>query len=233
MIVVMSAAVGVVALVLSAWVPNDRGGQLEDDDEEGRFREAVAIFTDARLMPLYSVIVINMFLVGILFGFLPVSLHGLGYTAGQSGAILTIATAKYLLIQPAAGIIGDRYGMRTTVLLGSCVAAFSIIAMTWITGWTLIATVVAAGLGIGTVWTNSDALVRASAASGRLGASIGAVQSFKEFGDMVGPLLVGALTQLFGIRVGFVTCGSVAMILLVMLARTGGLRAGQSPVGIS
>lgn len=75
--------------------------------------------------------------------------------------------------------------------------------------------------------------VSASAASGRLGASIGAAQSFKEFGDMVGPLPAGVLTQMFGIRVGFVTRGSVEMILLVMLAQTGGLRPGQSPVGIS
>jgi MFS transporter, ACDE family, multidrug resistance protein len=100
------------------------------------------------------------------------------------------------------------------------VAALSIIAITFASGWILIAIVIAAGMGIGTVWTNSDALVSASALPSQLGARIGAAQSFKEFGDMVGPLIVGALTQVFGVRVGFVTCGVVAVVLLGVLART-------------
>jgi fucose permease len=60
-------------------------------------------------------------------------------------------------------------------------------------GWMLIVIVISAGVGIGTVWTNSDELVRVSASRWQLGASIGAAQSFKEFGDVVGPLLVGGL----------------------------------------
>ncbi len=47
---------------------------------------------------------------------------------------------------------------------------------------------------------------------------MGAAQSFKEFGDMVGPLLIGTLTQAFGVRVGFVSCGALALVLLVVLA---------------
>lgn len=105
--------------------------------------------------------------------------------------------------------------------------------MTFSSGWVVMAIVVAAGLGIGTVWTNSDALVSASAAAAKLGASIGAAQSFKEFGDMVGPLLVGALTQFFGIRVGFVTCGTIAIVLLAVLARTGNLRGDHSSAAAS
>ena len=109
--------------------------------------------------------------------------------------------------------------MRTTVLLGLLVAALTIMATTFASGWVLIGIVIAAGMGIGTVWTNSDALVSVSAPSSQLGASIGAAQSFKKFGDMVGPLLVGALTQFFGVRAGFVSCGAVALALLGVLAR--------------
>jgi hypothetical protein len=48
---------------------------------------------------------------------------------------------------------------------------------------------------------------------------MGAAQSFKEFGDMVGPLLNGLLTQFFGVRIGFVTCGLLALALVFLLAR--------------
>jgi MFS family permease len=223
-IFVVSAGIGVVAFMLSLLLPNDRGAALEADDDEPSFREALSIFADPRLLPIYVVIVINMFLVGILFGFLPVYLHGLGYSAAESGAVLSIATAAYLLVQPLAGFAADRYDIRTTVLAGLFLAALSIISMTFTSGWMLVLIVVSAGIGIGTVWTNSDALVGASAAASKLGASIGAAQSFKEFGDMIGPLLVGALTQFFGVRVGFVTCGSIALLALAFVGRSASLR---------
>jgi MFS family permease len=219
MIFIVSASIGFLALLASVFLPNDPGGRLEDD-EELSLLQSLRIFRDPRLMPIYAVIVINMFLVGILFGFLPVYVHGLGYSATQSGSVVSVATAAYLLIQPVAGVLADRYAMRTTVLLGLLVAASSIMAITFASGWILIVMVIAAGIGIGTVWTNSDALVSASASPSQLGASIGAAQSFKEFGDMVGPLLVGALTQLFGVRIGFVTCGAIAVMLLVVLVRS-------------
>jgi MFS transporter, ACDE family, multidrug resistance protein len=223
-IFIVSASIGLLALIVSVFLPNDPGGRLEDD-EEPSLRASLRIFRDPRLMPIYAVIVINMFLVGILFGFLPVYVHGLGYSATRSGTVVSIATAAYLLIQPVAGALADRYAMRTTVLLGLLVAALCIMAITFASGWVLIGMVIAAGMGIGTVWTNSDALVGASASPSELGASIGAAQSFKEFGDMVGPVLVGGLTQFFGVRVGFVTCGAVAVVLLVILARSPTFRA--------
>ncbi len=218
-IFVVSASIGLVALIASLFLPNDSGGRLDDDDEPS-LRASLLIFRDPRLMPIYAVILINMFLVGILFGFLPVYVHGLGYSAIQSGTVVSLATAAYLLIQPVAGALADRYAMRTTVLLGLLIAAVSIMAITFASGWSLIAVVIAAGMGIGTVWTNSDALVSASASPSQLGASIGAAQSFKEFGDMVGPLLVGGVTQFFGVRVGFMTCGALAAALVAALARS-------------
>ena len=68
-------------------------------------------------------------------------------------------------------------------------------------------------------------LVSVLARQRSLGASIGAAQSFKEFGDMVGPLLVGVLTQFFGVRFGFVSCGILALVLLFLLAKSRALRA--------
>lgn len=52
---------------------------------------------------------------------------------------------------------------------------------------------------------------------------MGAAQSFKEMGDMVGPLAIGLLTQLFSVRVGFATCGALALVCLLFLARVGAL----------
>ena len=228
MIFIVSATVGLAALLLSLFLPSDRSarnGKLDDDDGELSLREFFLIFKEPRLLPIYAVIVINMFLVGILFGFLPVYLHGIGYTSLQSGWVVSVATLSYLLVQPFAGHLADRLDIRLTVAVGLTLAALAIIAVTFTTGIALVAVAIAGGLGVGTVWTNSDALVGALVDSRKLGASMGAAQSFKEFGDMVGPLLVGALTQAFGVRIGFVACGTLALILLLLLTRLSGPRA--------
>ena len=220
MIFVVSAAVGGVALLLSLLLPSDAANAAEIDDDDGKvsFREFILIFKEPRLLPIYAVIVINMFLVGILFGFLPVYLYGIGYTPLQSGWMVSVTTLSYLLIQPFAGYLADKMNIRLTVAVGLTLAALSIIAVTFTTGVALVGVAMAAGIGVGTVWTNSDALVGALVDPRKLGASMGAAQSFKEFGDMVGPLLIGALTQAFGVRTGFVSCGTLALVLLVVLA---------------
>lgn len=221
MIFVVSASVGVIALLLSLNLPSDRGagGSMEDDDDLS-LRQFFLIFRDPRLAPVYAVILINMFLVGILFGFLPVYLYGIGYTAAGSGMVVSAATLSYLLVQPIAGYLADRINVRITVLVGLGLAAMAVLGVTFTSGIQLWLVSVLAGIGIGTVWTNSDALVGQIADPRQLGASMGAAQSFKEFGDMVGPLLIGVLTQFFGIRMGFITCGALALVLLAALARS-------------
>src|SRR5262249_18716371 len=144
---------------------------------------------------------------------------GIGYTPVQSGTIVSVATLSYLMVQPLAGYLADRIEIRITVLVGLLLAASAIIVTTFTSGPVLILVVVLSGIGIGTVWTNCDALVSSLAEENRLGASMGAAQSFKEFGDMVGPLLIGLVTQLSNVRVGFITCGSIGIVLLTLLMK--------------
>ena len=92
-----------------------------------------------------------MFLVGILFGFLPVYLYSIGYSALQSGMMVSVATASYLVVQPLAGGLADRMKIQTTVLTGLVVAALAIVAVTFTSGVPLIGVVILAGLGVGTV----------------------------------------------------------------------------------
>ncbi|MEO5753189.1 MAG: MFS transporter, partial [Chthoniobacterales bacterium] len=76
MIFIVSAGVGVMAFLLSLLLPRDeeKSGGLDDDDDDLSLRQFFLIFKEPRLLPTYAVIVVNMFMVGILFGFLPVYL---------------------------------------------------------------------------------------------------------------------------------------------------------------
>jgi MFS transporter, ACDE family, multidrug resistance protein len=212
MILVVSASVAMLALLLSIFLPGQLKTEQLDDDDYLSLKDFFLIFREPRLLPVYAVILINMFMVGILFGFLAVYLYSIGYTPLQSGQVLSIATLSYLLVQPLAGYLADKTEKRKTVYGGLVVAAIAIMAVTFTSGALLVAVAIVAGLGIGTVWTNSDTLVSTLVKQNQLGASMGAAQSFKEFGDMTGPLLIGLLTQFYGVGVGFVMCGTVALL---------------------
>ena len=80
------------------------------DDDDFALSGLVAALRQTSLWPWYAVTVVNMFFVGILFGFLPVRIHALDYGPLPTGILLTLAAASYLLIQPLAGLAADRYG---------------------------------------------------------------------------------------------------------------------------
>jgi MFS family permease len=78
---------------------------------------------------------------------------------------------SYLLVQPFAGWLADKYEARTTVLWGIAASALTIVLIPFAKGVPLAFISIVAGLGIGTVWTNSDAAVSLLAKEERLGAT--------------------------------------------------------------
>ncbi len=213
---VASAMLGTLAFALTFVIPKDRPAPLEEEDESS-FKQLFKLFKNPVLMPTYAAIVINMFVVGVLFGFFPVYLHAIGYTTSSAGLLITATTASYLLVQPVAGWLADRIDPAITVIAGLAVAAGATLAIPAVTGWMLIPLAVLAGLGVGTVWTNTDMLVTKIAGDRQLGAAVGAAQSFKEVGDMLGPLAIGAITQAWNVRVGFYVCGAAALGVVALL----------------
>lgn len=219
---VASAAVGVVAFLASLVLPDvNLNARPFDDEEELSLRSLLSVLRMPILRTWYLVIVVNMFFVSILFGFVPVYLYSLGYKSEIAGVFLSALASSYLLVQPLAGWLADKYKARTTVLWGIPLSALTIVLIPFTRGVPLAFISIVAGLGIGTVWTNSDAAVSSLAKEGRLGATMGMAGSFKEFGDMVGPVLIGVLSQAFGLTLGFIACAVLGLLSLVLLAFRG------------
>jgi MFS family permease len=216
-IFVAAAAVGVLAFVLSLFLPNVQENFDFDDDDDFSLQSFISVFKDPKLIRWYAIIVVNMFFVSILFGFLPVRVYALQYSPVQTGLILSLVALSYLLIQPVAGYLADRMDVTTTIRIGLILSAISIIAAPFVKDLLLIVDAIIAGIGVGIVWTNTDTLVSKLAEEGKLGATMGAAGSFKEFGDMVGPILIGVLSQALGLTWGFVICGVLGLASIVLI----------------
>jgi MFS transporter, ACDE family, multidrug resistance protein len=219
------AGIGVIALLLALTLPADEQkvtGAFDDDDDDFSLKSLFAVFKNKTLMPWFLIIVINMFFVGILFGFLPVRIHQLGYNPFNTGLLLSVTTISYLLIQPVAGWLADKFNQVLILRVGMLLAILSTAAIPFVTGPLLIITCIIAGIGIGVVWTNTDALVSNLAKENEMGATMGAAGSFKELGDMIGPLLMGAISQALSLQWGFVICavlGGIALLVTIIVAQ--------------
>lgn len=218
------AGIGFIALLLAFTLPSDKqkgSTAFDDDDDDFSLKSLLVVFKNETLMPWFLIIVINMFFVGILFGFLPVRIHNLGYNPFDTGLLLSVTTVAYLLVQPVAGWLADKYNPIVIIRIGMLLSCIATTAIPFVTGTLLIITCIAAGIGIGVVWTNSDALVSKLSKENEMGATMGVAGSFKELGDMIGPLLMGAISQAIGLRWGFVICavlGGIALLITILLA---------------
>lgn len=220
MIFVAAAGIGALAFALSLMLPKPKAGpgaRLDDDNDIG-LAGLFAAVRQSSLWPWYMVTVVNMFFVGILFGFLPVRVYALGYSPLVNGLLLTAVSASYLLIQPLAGSLADRVSPALTIRAGLLLAGACVILAPFLAGWGLFIVAILAGIGVGTVWTNTDTLVSQQAQAGHLGATMGVAGTFKEIGDMLGPLLIGIVSQAFGLTAGFVACGVLGLIALTVIS---------------
>ncbi|MEO6323913.1 MAG: MFS transporter [Thermoanaerobaculia bacterium] len=222
MIFLACFAIGVLGFLLSLTLPKVPASADFEDDDDGDFsiRQFLSVFKNRTLLPWYLIIVVNMFLVGILFGFLPVYLNTLGYDQLQNGFIIGASTLSYLLVQPLAGNLADRRDPIRVIFGGLVLSAAGVALIPFTTGALLIGVAVIGGLGVGTVWTNTDAMVSKLADENRIAATLGAAGSFKELGDMLGPLLIGVLAQTFGLRIAFVVCGVLGFLSIALLTVT-------------
>lgn len=225
-----SAGIGIIALLMAFTLPNDKqkvAGALDDDDDNFSIKSLLGVFKNKTLMPWFLIIIINMFFVGILFGFLPVRIHALGYDAFHTGLIVSVTTISYLLIQPVAGWLADKFTPVITLRTGMLISCLTTAAIPFVTHTLLIVVCILAGIGIGTVWTNSDAQVSRLSKENEMGATMGVAGSFKEFGDMIGPLLMGAISQALGLQWGFVICavlGLIALLITIIIGEKSGTK---------
>src|SRR5580658_2307470 len=79
--------------------------------------------------------------------------------AGQQGWVLTASLIGVLAGSPLLGYVGDRYGRKTAILLGSVIYGATTLAVIWQHGyWVTLALRFCTGIGIGGLMPNTIAL---------------------------------------------------------------------------
>ena len=142
----------------------------------------------------------------------------LGATAFLAGLLVGALPAARVFVDLPAGALGDRFGNRRLMMLGlSIIALTSAVAVWAFTYWVLLAVRVAEGIGSAFYVTSSLGRLARSAPSGKRGRYMGIYVNALLIGQIIGPVVGGAVVLAGGLRAPFATYAVFACVGMVFL----------------
>ena len=147
---------------------------------------------------------------------LPTLQDRFGLSGTAMGALLSASTIVTLAASVPVGLAAGRLGSQRLLLASAALLPVSLVVLALANGlWLLMAGRAVFGLSFGILWTVGPAVAagsgRGAAGTGRLIAAAGA-------GWLVGPVLSGAVTDIWGHRTAFVLIGALTVPLVAVLA---------------
>jgi MFS family permease len=131
----------------------------------------------------------------------PLYAHELGAGRFQVGALFSVATLAAALLSMPAGVLIDRFGTRTLLILSLIIAAGSQLAMAEATTVApLFVWQIVGGLGAGAQQAALFSAITALVPSGRLGRAMGWLTFSMQAGFFIGPSIAGLLLQWITLR---------------------------------
>ncbi len=173
--------------------------------------------------------------VGIISPILPVIAENMGAAGIAIGMIFSAFSISRLVFLPFFGKLSDRYGKRPMIIAG--LTLYTVLAMLYSLAKTpeqLVAVRIFHGMSSAMVLPVILAMVAAASPRGQEGRYMGIANRSIFIGMAFGPLIGGALSDLFSFRLAFASMSLMSLISLVLVVATlpeieseGGRRRGR------
>jgi MFS transporter, ACDE family, multidrug resistance protein len=170
-----------------------------------------------RTLPIFLIMFFNMIFMAAFFGFLPVLLSGKGLGPVDAGFVLALNAAVYLAVQPFAGRLSDSLGRKRVITLGLALCTVCISFIPFLPSPFYIGAACLMAVGIGCVAPLGEAFVGDVSEEDSLALNLGIAGSYKELGEMTGPLTMGFVGQALGLQWAFLMVGMAGIGSLICL----------------
>jgi MFS family permease len=155
----------------------------------------------------------------------PLYAHQLGADRFEVGALFSVATLAAALLSMPAGVLIDRFGTRTLLIISLVIAVGSQLAMAETTTVApLFVWQIVGGLGAGAQQAALFSAVTALVASNRLGRAMGWLTFSMQAGFFIGPSIAGLLLQWLDLRTDIAVTTAV-----LLFAIPGSIAASTAP----
>ncbi len=180
-------------------------------------RDLVVSLKNRRTLPIFGIMFFNMVFMAAFFGFMPVLLSHKGLDPVSAGLVLAVNAGFYLATQPFSGRLSDTLGRKKVIGFGLVLSTICISLLPFLGSPYYILAACLLAVGIGTVAPLGEALVGDVSDQDNLAINLGLAGSYKELGEMAGPLSLGFVGQTIGLEYAFLLVGAAGIGSLVCL----------------
>jgi len=183
----------------------------KDDREDHAFKDLLHSLKNRQTLPIFLIMFFNMIFMAAFFGFMPVLLSRKGLDPLDAGIILAINATVYLAVQPFAGRLSDTLGRKKLISLGLTLSTLTVSVIPFLQYPFYIGAACLMALGIGCVSPLGEAFVGDVSDESALALNLGVAGSYKELGEMFGPVSMGFIGQMMGLKWAFLMVGIVGI----------------------
>ncbi len=193
----------------------DTPGRPSDEPSPLPWRNALRIMAPI-MLPLTGLMLCRSFLIAALTTYLPTFLNQEGASLIMAGASLSILEGAGILGAISGGIASDRFGRRPVIVISIVVPAVLTFIFLSVTGWLQIVLLIGMGFFALSIGASLMALVQETFPENRVLAN-GVFMALSFSVRSVGVILVGLLSDQFGLKATYLLCCGVPLLGLPLI----------------
>jgi MFS family permease len=178
-----------------------------------------SLWSDAGLFSVSQAGLVNNLNDGLAWGVFPLLFTTSGLTLRETSLLAAVYPVTWSICQLATGPLSDRWGRKHPIVAGMLLQGAALISMTLVSGFTPWAVaLVALGVGTALVYPTLLAAIGDIAQPSWRGIAVGVYRLWRDLGYVVGALLAGILTDVFGIPAAINGIGLLTMFSGIVVA---------------
>ena len=171
-----------------------------------------------RILPLCIAGFSSKIMDSLIISFLPLHLSGLKMSIEGIAAIMSAFTLSWALFQPMSGHLSDRLGRKRITVIGLAGSTATILTFTATSDFlSLVLFALILGVEAALFYTPLVAMVSDIAPSELEGTLIGSYRFFRDMGYFVGPIMLGAIADRYGLHYAFYVTSLSLFIAMAIL----------------
>jgi len=161
--------------------------------------------------------------VGILMTIFPLfAVETLGISLTDVGLLMGSRSVGFVLAMFTMGAISDRVGRKPVMLFGLGATAVLIAALGFVSSfWGIAAVIFVLGISTGAIWIVSPVLAAEAVKPDQRGAAIGTYRTFFDLGSILGPIVMAAVFEAYGMLPCLYLASALLLVNLVPAMRLG------------
>ncbi len=172
------------------------------------------------LFSVYLVIVVYSIVVGIIFSIFPVYANSFGVTSFQIGMLFTIFGITRVIVFLNSENVSKIFGEKNSIILALIIQITSLTLMASVRSLlSFMFSMALLGLTVGIISPITLSLASKIARKGKVGATLGSMESLFGLGMTVGPLIGGIVAENVSIETPYIVAGLLSFLPLTILVK--------------